>query len=243
MNTERVLITADPLEAQLTIEALKNEGKEILHLPLEWITTNSGITREDLIQEIESNDIIVFGSYRNAHHFLDLIKQYNVLEMIRQKLSFTTNRASADLLESNGVAGITSHPYNKAIHLLELILRLGQLRPALYPQAKDVHEEMPALFEELDVPCNTLFVCERIHPDSGHLNSYRKKLESFEPDTVFIHDKDMIRYLAIAFPGLNLKSLNILTANQAVEAELQRQSIPFETAENAGLLVENFWVS
>jgi len=243
MNTGRVLITADPLEAQLTIEALKNEGKETLHLPLEWIKTNAGITRDDLIQEIESNDIIVFGSYRNAHHFLDLIKEYNILEMIRQKLSFTTNRASADLLESNGVAGITSHPYNRAIHLLELILRLGQLRPALYPQAKNAQEEMPALFEELDVPCQTLPVCERVHPDSGHLDSYRKKLDSFDPDTVFIHDKDMIRYLKIAFPELDLQSLNIIAANKATEAELQGQSIPFDTLESAGLPVENFWVS
>ncbi len=241
MNAERVLITADPLEAQLTIEALKNEGKEILHLPLEWIKTNSGITREDLIQEIKCNDIIVFGSYRNTHHFLDLIKHFELLEIIRQRLNFTIDAASADLLESNGVPGITSHPHTKAIHLLELILRLGQLRPALYPRAKNALEEMPALFEELDVPCKTLSVCKREHPNNDQLQSYRKELESIGPDTVFIHDNDMVRYLTIAFPGLDLKILKVIAANQAVEAELQKESIPFETVENVGLPIENFW--
>ncbi len=241
MNTGKVLVTADPNEAASTIQACEKNGFHFIHLPLEWIETNAEITYDTLAQEIHGNDIIVLGSYRNTCHFLDLIDQFELQESARVKLNFTMNQASAELLEANGVPGISSHPHNKAIHLLELIIRLGQLRPAVYPQLEHALEEMPALFEELDVPCHTLPVCKRKHPDTDQLNIYRQRLAADKPDYVLIHDKDMIRYLAVAFPELDLQSVKIIAANQTIEAELKKASIPYITSKEARLPIEHFW--
>ncbi|HKI43721.1 MAG TPA: hypothetical protein VKA08_00185 [Balneolales bacterium] len=241
MNTGTVLITADPNEAASTIQAGKQNGFEFIHLPLEWMETNPGITHDALAQEIHDNDIIVLGSYRNTYHFLNLVEQFELQETVRVKLNFTMTRASANLLEANGVPGISSHPHIKAIHLLELIIRLGQLRPAVYPQMEEALEEMPALFEELDVPCHTLPVCTRKYPDPDQLKKYRQRLRIDKPDYVFIHDKDMIRYLAVAFSELDLQSVTVIAANQTVTNELKKRSIPCITTKEAGFPTENFW--
>lgn len=241
MNTGKVLITADPNEATPTIQVVEKNGLEFIHLPLEWIETNSAITRETLVQHIHNNEIIVLCSYRNTYHFLELIDLFELQEAVQTKVHFTTNQVSADLLEMNGVPGISSHPHTKAIHLLELIIRLGQLRPAVYPQMKGALEEMPALFEELDVPCHTLPVCKRKHPDPDQLKKYRQQLAAEKPDHVLIHDKHMIRYLAVAFPELDLQNVQVIAANQAVGAELKKASISYITSEEAGFPAEPFW--
>ena len=241
MNTGKVVTTADPNEATPTIQRGEKDGFEFIHLPLERIETNSEITRKTLVQQIHYNEIIILGSYRNTCHFLNLIDQFKLRDAVRKKPTFTTNQASAELLEMNGVPGISSHPHTKAIHLLELIIRLGQLRPAMCPQLKDALEEMPALFEELDVPCHTLPVCKRKHPDPDQLKKYRQQLAVDKPDYILIHDKDMIRYLGIAFPELDLQSVQVIAANQAVETELKKASIPFITSEEAGFPDEPFW--
>lgn len=215
----------DQFEAILELEAL-----EPVHLTLERYVSVAPADGEHTLEKLEEYENIIYGNRLNAQFFIDWVLEHQALEAVRNTLNLVLDQETADLLEEQGIPAIQPQE-QKPIGMMEFILRFRRMGLTLYPCGSHRTEEIPGLLEELDIPVNEFEVYERVGPEAEELESYRRKVEEYEPDMVLFHSRRSVNKILAAFPDLDLGNKQLLLLGPLAEEKLR------EHVENPGKII------
>ncbi len=234
-SQKRILITQDINETTYLAEKLAAAGMEVVRMPLEiYFSIDEVLDSDQLSEEIDNADHIVFGSVLAARFFMQLYGQDETLEQMRKKVNLAIDKPTSDYLETFQIPAISAYPKTKPIDLIELMLRLGLLGRSLYPCGRHFSEELPGLFIELDIPCHEIPVYDRKGPDEEELKHYRELIKIQPPDYLLFHSIDSVRRTKIAFPELDFNKVNAISLHESVTRKLQDNGISVVLEWNTG---------
>lgn len=223
---KRVLITQDKTESEALAAIISKAGLEAYCLPLEtYFPISTKLDPEQISEEIDNADNIVFGSLLSARFFMHLYGNEKTLELMRKKVNLALDRQTSIFLESHSIPAISAYPKTKPIDLVEFMLRLNLVGRCLYPCGKHFSEELPGLFIELDIPCHELPVYDRRGPKEEELRKYREQISANQPDFVVFHNIDSVRRSKIAFPELDFSEITVISLHESVSRKLSENEI------------------
>ena len=229
---KKVLITADPDEANLMIENLPDIQVKPLHFPLEQFEYAADPDQhEALLQQLDSFQFVVYGGLRNARHFLTWMHETDTKSKLREKINLVMNEAEADLLEAEGIPAIQPKKAGKPIDILEFMLRISLNGAVLYPCAEASSEEIPGLLEEMEMPVAEFTVCRSVPFDKAEIEMKREQLEKAGPDSILFHSRSSVIRTKAAFPDLDLASYSLVAASAGVAYKMRQENLePDQTA-------------
>jgi len=198
----------------------------VLHYPLERykpIANDQPIL--DTLQLLDQFENIVHGSRRNARFFVEKIKEYEMLEEVRNRLNLALSQSTADFLEEEGIPAVHPHSDGKAIDLMEFMLRVRRMGETLYPCGDKTAEDLPGFLQELDIPVEELVLFTLEGPQEGELQKYRKDLAAHEPGIVIFHSRRSVNRLLAAFPHFNVKDIQVISGDQGVTDKLEAEGV------------------
>lgn len=227
-NINTLLTTVAEEDLKPIASRAKEINLELLHLPLEYYhyLGNRADENPDTKVALDKKQQMVYGHPRNARFSLQWYKAEGITgEVKEQWLHFAIDKTTADLLEAEGIPAIHPNRQGKAIDLLELMMRLGKMENMLYPTGEDVVEEMPALFEEMDLDYQLLTLYRKQGPDSDQLETLRRKLNSTAPDVLLCHSRQSVIRTRAAFPDLDWEHPIVGAANKGTAQKLEQEGV------------------
>jgi uroporphyrinogen-III synthase len=223
---KKVLITAEPDEANLMLENLSEIQIKPFHLPLEQFEyATDPDQHEALLQQLDSFQFVVYGGLKNARHFLTWMHETDAKSKIREKINVILNKAEADLLEAEGIPAIQPKKAGKPIDILEFLLRISLNGAVLYPCAEASSEEIPGLLEEMEMPVAEFMVCRSVPFDKEEIEEKRNLLKKADPDTILFHSRSSVIRTKAAFPGLDLESCILVAASAGVAHKMRQENL------------------
>lgn len=221
LKDKRILVTQEPSENKKITDFIIAQGAKVVSCPIEKYQSIHSKTLQNVLNNLDKYDNIVYGNLRNAAFFLDHIYEESVMEKILNRLNFALDQETAEFLEDRGIPAITAAPKTKPIDLVELMLRLGQTGACLYPCGNHFKEELPGFFMELDIPCKELEVYERRGPSETELMNYRSQLLENQPDFMLFHSVESVVRSKAAFPDLDWDEITKIAMDDSITQKLK----------------------
>lgn len=222
-----VLLTAAIEDSDEIKALLESKDTELLHLPLEHYKplSKDSFVKEtfELLPEFEN---IIYGSLRNAKFFMSEVESRDKMEAVRNCLNLTPDERTAAFLEEAGIPAVCTYAGGKSINLVEFMLRLRRMGPTLYPCGSHNKEEIPGFLEELDIPVKELELFDLEGPTDNDLQRYQKELEEKKPEVVLFHSRRAVNRILAAFPDLDYKTIEIISADKGISKKLTQKNIP-----------------
>lgn len=223
---KKVLITAEPDEANLMLENLSEIQVKPLHFPLEQFEyAPDPDQHEALLQRLDSFQFVVYGGLRNARHFITWMQETDSKSKLREKINLVMYKAEADLLEEEGIPAIQPKKAGKPIDILEFMLRISLNGAVLYPCAEASSEEIPGLLEEMEMPVAEFTVCRSVPFDKAEIEKKRNLLKQAEPDMILFHSRSSVIRTKAAFPDLDLASYTLVAASAGVAYKMRQENL------------------
>lgn len=222
MSTEfTVLLTAATEDAEYVIDLLNKDQIEVVHLPLEKYMPVE-VDQEELAEQIESAENIIYGHKRNARFFMEKIQGQELLKGVKDRVNLAGDPRTAEFLEEQGVPAI--YPGSeKPIKMLEFLMRLRRLGTVLYPCGTHGKEEIPGLLKELDIEVNEQILFELDGPSGEELESHRKRVMENHFDAIIYHSRRSVNRIQAAFPNLHETRAQIVAGDKAVADKLENE--------------------
>lgn len=217
-----VLLTSAREDSEEIINWIKEHDVELMHLPLERYVE---VESEDVFENIEEYETIIYGNKRNAIFFLKQAMQHNALLLIKERVNLTLHKNTAGYLEQAGIPAISTAGEPKPINMVEFMLRLRRTGPALYPCGLHTKEEIPGFLEELDIPVREAGLYDLKGPAPENLKSYRSAVAGQQPDIIIFHSRKAVNRIQAAFPDLDFTSSTIISADRGVTNKLKETGI------------------
>lgn len=221
-----VVLTAADEDTEIFRSELEERQISVLHYPLELykpIESDESILETlELLDEYEN---IVHGSKRNARFFVEKVKEFEKLDETRNRLNLAVDQHTADYLENQGIPAVHPHSDGESIDLLEFMLRTRRIGETLYPCGDKTDEDLPGLFQELDIPVDQVVLFTLEGPEEEDLQEYRKDLAAHEPGVLVFHSRRSVNRTLAAFPSFSFESPHVISANQAVTEKLETEDI------------------
>lgn len=205
---------------------IEDYDKQFLYLPLEVYEPFIQREESDALKAlIDTFSFTVYGNLRNAIHFLQWVKEHDLIDIIRNQVHFVMDGPTSGFLENEGIPAIMPRINARPIDIMEFMLRISRDGKTLYPKPADKAEEMPGLLHELQMPVAEFTVCREKHLEPGRLKQFREKLDTEEPQAVLLHNRSSITRIKTAFPDLNLHKRIVLAGSAGVTNELIQTGI------------------
>lgn len=222
-----VLLTAAIEDSDEIKTLLESKDTELLHFPLEHykpLSKDSFI--KETFEQLSEFENIIYGSLRNAKFFMSEVESRDKVEAVRNCLNLTPDERTATFLEEAGIPAVCTYAGGKSINLVEFMLRLRRMGPSLYPCGSHKKEEIPGFLEELDIPVKELELFDLEGPTDNDLQRYQKELEEKKPEVVLFHSRRAVNRILAAFPDLDYKTIEIISADKGISKKLTEKNIP-----------------
>lgn len=219
-----ILCTAASEDAANFLETMKKHSAAVLHMPLERYQYSEGAETAAVIEKLDDFETILHGSSRNARFFIEWMKKHSLKDRVKEKIHFTIDPRAAGLLEEQAIPAIMPEG-NKAVDLLELMLRLRRIGKSLYPTGAGKTDEIPGLLQELDMEVREMELFTREGPSREQLDNYRTQLNRRDPDVVIFHSRRSVTRTITAFSDLQLEEKKIISADSAVSKKLEEHNV------------------
>lgn len=221
-----VLVTAAAEDTERFRSDLREDDIPVLHYPLERYEPIEEETEIlDTLELLDEFENIVYGSKRNARFFVEKVKEYEMMEKVREQLNLALNQHTADYLEQEGIPAVHPHSDGKAIDLMEFMLRIRRIGETLYPCGDKTAEDLPGFLQELDIPVEELVLFTLEGPKEEDLQQYRKELAAHEPKVIVFHSRRSVNRTLAAFPNLKLSDAQVIAGDRGVSDKLEKEEI------------------
>lgn len=222
-----VLLTAAIEDSDEIKTLLESKDTELLHLPLEhYEPLSEDLFVKKTFEQLSEFENIIYGSLRNAKFFMSEVESRDKVEAVRNCLNLTLDERTAAFLEEAGIPAVCTYAGGKSINLVEFMLRLRRVGPTLYPCGSHKKEEIPGFLEELDIPVKELELFDLEGPTDKDLQRYQKELEEKKPEVVLFHSRRAVNRILAAFPDLDYKTIEIISADKGISKKLTQKNIP-----------------
>lgn len=220
------MLTVATEDSTKILKLLAGRDLKLMHFQLErYEPVENKADIKETFRRLSEFDNIIYGGIRNAKYFMVQVESFNKKEAVRKRLNLTLDEETAAFLENAGVPAVCTYAGGKSINLVEFMLRMRRMGPALYPCGSHKKEEIPGFLEELDIPVKELELFHLKGPKDGELKSYRKELEASNPDVIVFHSRRSVNRTLAAFPDLNYVDIRIISADRAITKKLEEKNI------------------
>lgn len=221
---KNLLITAEQDEADILINGLYDVDITPVHLPLEqYKHATDKHQQESMMQSLDKFQFVIYGSMRNARHFITWMDHSGSLDEFQQKIHLVMNEPEAAFLESSGIPAIMPREGASAIDIMEFLLRISVDGAVLYPCAEESSEEMPGLLQELEMNVLEFIVCRSVPFERQVVQEKREQVQSRKPDAVLFHSRGSVTRTKAAFPDIDLSLSTLIAASRGVAGKLEQE--------------------
>ena len=200
---------------------------KITHLPVEqfeWMNESPAI--DDTLNNLEHYENLVFNELDSTRQFLAIVENAEKLEILENKVCFVANKDIASELEQKGLPAIEPLKADKAIDVVETMLRFRRTGPALLPTRKNRVNDIAGFLEELTIEVNELPVYKKVPLEDDTIDSYRNKIPKLKLDCVFFHSREAVNSIPAVFSNINFREMKNIAGNKVVAQKLIAADIP-----------------
>jgi len=219
---------------QRYVDHWQSNNIHIHHFPIdrfEWMSDSPAI--KETLDNLEYYGNLVCSELDSTRQFLSIVEQADKLEKVKNKVCFAGNKEISAELEEKGIPAIEPLKENKAIDVVETMLRFRRTGPVLLPTRKNKVNDIAGFLEELEIEVNELPVYKKIGLDDKTIESYRRKTADLNPNYVFFHSREAVNSIPAVFKNIEFAETKNIALNKAVAQKMLAGDIPIAaTLEN-----------
>lgn len=210
------VLAPELLTTELTEVANRRYDAKLCVTPLELVDPLADNDIKDALKE-KNCEMMVWSDQLAAQIIFDALDDDSLWKKLKNTPHFAVQNSVAQLLETHGLPAITVPKSDKAIDLVELLLRLNQTGFAVVPGSVHHMNEISGLLYELGVDYDFWQIYSVDAPKGKELDSLREKVTAREPEVILFHNEEVARRYHIAFPDVDLSDKELLCTSETVK--------------------------
>ena len=213
------ILAPESITTELAEVAARRYEATLCSTPLELIDPLSDEKIQGAIHE-KSCEMMIWSDHLAAQIIFESLNDQESWEKLKNTPHFAVQNNVAQLLETHGLPAITVPKSDKAIDLIELLLRLNQTGFAVVPGSVHHMNEISGLLYELGIDYDFWQIYSVDAPQGKALESLREKTRQENPDVIVFHNDEVARRYHIAFPEINLAEKELICTSEKIKKEV-----------------------